>query len=73
LGSSTRRIRRCIFGICAGGCNAVDGRKDKQDGGIIFLRRPWLEYSIVIPQTNAFCEPVASPNPGEHAAFGITK
>jgi hypothetical protein len=23
LGSSTKRIRRCIFGICAGGCNVV--------------------------------------------------
>jgi len=26
--------------ICAGGCNAVDGPKDKQDGGCIFFRGP---------------------------------
>jgi hypothetical protein len=26
--------------ICAGGCNAVDGPKDKQGGGIIFFQRP---------------------------------
>jgi hypothetical protein len=26
--------------ISAGGCNAVDGRKDKQGGGIISLLRP---------------------------------
>jgi hypothetical protein len=26
--------------ICAGGCNTVDGRKDKQDGGIISCLRP---------------------------------
>jgi hypothetical protein len=25
-----------MFGICAGGCNTVDGLEDKQDGGIIF-------------------------------------
>jgi hypothetical protein len=40
LGSSTGPIRRCIFGICTGGCNAVDGRKDKQDDGIIFFCQP---------------------------------
>jgi hypothetical protein len=33
-------FRRCIFGICTGGCNAVGGGKDKQDGGIIFFRQP---------------------------------
>jgi hypothetical protein len=26
--------------ICAGGCNTVDGRKDKQDGGFISFLRP---------------------------------
>jgi hypothetical protein len=36
MGSSTGHIRQCIFVICAGGCNAVDGREDKRDGGIIF-------------------------------------
>jgi hypothetical protein len=30
--STTRRINWCIFGICASGCNAVDGHKDKQGG-----------------------------------------
>jgi hypothetical protein len=28
-------------GICAGGWCAVEGRKDKQDGGIIFPLRPY--------------------------------
>jgi hypothetical protein len=28
------------FGICAGGRNAGDGRKNKQDGGIIFFLHP---------------------------------
>jgi nucleotide-binding universal stress UspA family protein len=37
LGSSTRRIRRCILRIRAGGCNTVVGRKGKQDEGIIFF------------------------------------
>jgi len=26
--------------ICAGGCNEVDGPKEKQDGGCIFFRGP---------------------------------
>ncbi|WP_155324561.1 hypothetical protein [Desulfosarcina ovata] len=29
-------VTRAYQGICAGGGNAVDGRKDKQDGGIIY-------------------------------------
>jgi hypothetical protein len=28
-----------MFGICAGGCNAADGPKGKQGGGIIFCRK----------------------------------
>jgi hypothetical protein len=36
LGSSTGRIRRCIVRIGSGGGNAIDGGKDKQNGGIIF-------------------------------------
>ncbi|BBO85108.1 hypothetical protein DSCO28_56740 [Desulfosarcina ovata subsp. sediminis] len=31
---------RAYQGICAGGGNAVDGRKEKQDGGIIYFRQP---------------------------------
>jgi hypothetical protein len=27
--------------ICAGGCNTVDGRKDKQGGGFISFLRPY--------------------------------
>jgi hypothetical protein len=47
--NSTRRRRIWVrlqgasagaYLLYAGGCNAVDGHKDKQDGGIIFFRQP---------------------------------
>jgi hypothetical protein len=32
--------------ICAGGCNAVDGRKDKQDGVFISLKMLIIQHSV---------------------------
>jgi len=66
LGSSTRHIHRCISGICADGCNAVDGPKDKQAGGIILFLRPCMKQrNFRLQSTQDSAIELFSPNMGD--------
>ena len=51
------------FWICAGGCNAVDGPKDKQNGGYIFGRGPEIrtQPSMIIKNIRSDGGQVGAP------------
>ena len=52
FGSYARRIRQCMLVICASGCNAANGPKDKPDGVFIFCQGPY--YIGVCPRMPFF-------------------
>jgi hypothetical protein len=46
------------YSLCTGGCNAADGRKDKQGGGIIACLRPYVMAFKPFLQTASHKKPL---------------